>query len=308
MLNLYELNIFIHAAETENFSEAARRLRLTQPAISLNIKSLERQLGIDLFQNVGRNVVLTDAGRSLLPMAHELVTLASQIEESVCALRGQVVGQLNIGCAATAGRYILPTIIGRFRQLYPEVRISVTNADAQSLPQRLLDGRIHLGLTCVAEKHPDMEYHELMNDELVLIVSPQHPWAKTGGVSLRDLTTQELILRQPGAGSRQILLEALSKQGIHHDDLTVSLELGSCEEVELAVESGLGIALVSRLAAARPLALGRVVAVPIPDTDLRHPVYLARNRRGASSCAQLRFFDLLNSPDLVQALPTAARP
>lgn len=302
MLNVYELNIFVHAAETQNFSEAARRLHLTQPAVSLNIKALERQLGIDLFQNVGRNVVLTDAGRSLLPMARDLVTFSNQIEESVCALRGQVVGQLKIGCAASAGRYVLPAVIGRFRQMYPEVRVSVVTMDSRVLADRLLDRQVHMGVTCLAEKHPDLEYRELLEDDLVLIVAKSHPWAQRESVGLRDLVGTDLILREEGAGSREILLEAVAHEGMAKDDLSVVMELGSCEEVELAVETGLGVAFVSRVASARTLSSGRVVVVPVPEVNLRHKIYLSRNRKQASSCAHLKFCDLVHSKEMTAAL------
>ena len=284
------------------FSEAARRLHLTQPAVSLNIKALERQLGIDLFQNVGRNVVLTDAGRSLLPMARDLVAFSNQIEESVCALRGQVVGQLKIGCAASAGRYVLPAVIGRFRQLYPEVRVSVVTMDSQALADRLLDRQVHIGVTCLAEKHADLEYRELLEDDLVLIAAPGHPWAQRDAVALRDVAGVDLILREEGAGSRQILLEAMAHEGIRKEDLSVVMELGSCEEVELAVETGLGVAFVSRVASARTLASGRVVTIPVPEVNLRHKIYMARNRKQASSCAHLKFCDLIHSREMAAAL------
>jgi len=298
MLNVYELNVFLHAAETQNFSAAARRLHLTQPAVSLNIKSLEKQLGVELFHHVGRNVVLTEAGRALLPLARELVSLSNRIEESVCAMRGEVVGQLTIGCAASAARYILPTIVGRFKQRYPRVKISLMFTDCESLARKLLERQINIGVTCIRNHHPDLEYHDFIMDELVLVVSPDHPWAKRPDVAIAELKDQDLILREPGAGSRRILLEELGKQGIALEDLRVAMELGSCDAVEMAVESRLGVSAVCRGAVKRSLETGRLVAVPIRDAVLRHPIYLVGLRKEACSCAQLRFCEMVHSEEM----------
>lgn len=298
MLNVYELNVFLHAAETQNFSEAARRLHLTQPAVSLNIKSLEKQLGVELFRHVGRNVVLTEAGRALLPLARELVALSCRIEESICAMQGKVIGQLSIGCAASAARYVLPSIIWRFKQRYPQVKISLISADCESLARKLLDRQIDIGVTCIKNHHPDLEYHDFITDELVLIVSPDHPWAKRQDVDLAELKEQNLILRVPGAGSRRILLEELGKRGIALEDLQVTMELDNCDAVEMAVESGLGVAAVCRGAIKRSLETGRLVAVPIRDAVLRHPIYLAGLRKEACSCAQLRFCEMIHSEEM----------
>ena len=302
MLDLYELYVFLHAAETQNFSEAARRLHLTQPAVSLNIKSLEKRLEVKLFQHVGRNVVLTEAGQALLPLARELVSLSNRIEESVCALRGKVVGQLTIGCATSAARYVLPPIIGRFKQRYPQVKISMVSTDCDSMARKLLDKQINIGVTCVKKHHPDLEYREFIMDELALVVPPDHPWARRQDVSIAELKDQNLILQESGASSRRILLEELGKQGIVLEDLRVVMELGSCDAVEIAVESGLGVSVVCKLAAKRSLEMGRLVAVPIRDAVLKHPIYLVGMRKEACSCAQLRFCELVHSEEIKSLL------
>lgn len=298
MLNVYELNVFVQAAETQNFSETARRLHLTQPAVSLNIKALEKQLGIDLFRNIGRNVVLTEAGYSLLPMARELVALSNHIEESVCALRGETIGLLTIGCAASAGKYLLPAIIGRFKQMYPKVKVSMIISDCETLLKKLIDREINIGITCMVDKNPELEYRDFVTDELVLIVAPQHPWATRQSVSLEEIQGQDVILREEGAGSRRMILGEMARHGMVLEDLQVMLELGSCEAVTLAVESGLGISFVCKLAALRSLETGRLVAVPVRDAQLSHPIYLVGNRKQACSCAQLKFCDLVHSMEM----------
>jgi DNA-binding transcriptional LysR family regulator len=295
MLNVYELNVFLHAAETQNFSEAARRLHLSQPAVSLNIKSLEAELGIDLFQNVGRNVVLTDAGRALMPMAGDLVAMSKHIELSVHALRGQVVGDLPIACASSAARCLLPGMIGAYRLRFGDVRVCVSPSDAATLSQRILDRQAHIGLSSVADQRADLECRELLEDELVLIVPPGHPWVSRDDLTLRHLPGQPLILREEGAGSRRLLLNELAKLNMRLEDLNVAMQLGSHEELLTAVEIGLGVAFVSRIASARCLSAGRVTTVPLPECNLRHHIFMIRARRQPSSPAQSSFWDLAYS-------------
>lgn len=298
MLNVCELNVFLHAAETENFSEAARRLHLSQPAVSLTIKSLETELGIDLFQNVGRNVVLTDAGRALLPMAHEMVALSKHIELTVRALRGQVVGDLPIACASSAARCLLPGLIGAFKQRFGDVRVSVLPSDASSLSHQILDRQAYIGLSSIADKRADLECRELLEDELVLIVPPGHAWVSRNDLSIRQLAEQPLILREEGSGSRRLLMDILARQNVRLENLKVAMQLGSHEEVEAAVEMGFGVAFVSRIASARCLAAGRVTTVPLPETSLRHHIYMIRARRQPSSPAQSSFWNLAYSADV----------
>src|SRR5512142_953572 len=125
MVEVHELEVFIAAAEFENFSAAARKLHLSQPAISFQIQALEQQLNVQLFQRTGRRITLTEAGRDLLPMAREMLNYSTRIEETMCARQGIVKGAVHIGCSTSPGKYILPHLIGAFRRRYPAVQFSV---------------------------------------------------------------------------------------------------------------------------------------------------------------------------------------
>src|SRR5512142_1590354 len=133
MVEVHELEVFIAAAEFENFSAAARKLHLSQPAISFQIQALEQRLNVQLFQRTGRRIALTEAGRDLLPMAREMVNLSSRIEETMCAQQGIVKGQVLMGCSTSPGKYILPHLIGEFRRQFPEVQFSVEVMDRQAV-------------------------------------------------------------------------------------------------------------------------------------------------------------------------------
>jgi DNA-binding transcriptional LysR family regulator len=305
MVEVHELQIFVAAAEEENFSAAARKLHLSQPAVSFQIQTLEQRLQVQLFQRIGRRIVLTEAGRELLPMAREMIQLSSRIEESMCASQGLVKGHVVIGCSTSPGKYILPHLIGAFRKQYPEVQFSVEVMTREAVEEKLLDRQIHIGVLSLCSKNKDLECWTMLVDELVLIVGANHPWASRDRVTPAELRSVEWILREGGAATRQLVATTLAEQGLSPDDLHVAMELGSTEAVESAVEAGLGVSIVSRVAVRRGLELGRIKALEIEGMPIRREIYLARNRLRACTCAQLKFREFVESPEGKQVMARA---
>lgn len=291
MLNLHELAVFMEAVEQGNFSEAGRRLHLTQPAVSQTIKSLERQFGAKLFMRNGRRPHLTEAGQALVPMARELLGAAHRLEETMSSLHGAVVGELNIGCSTASGKYLLPGLIARFRRRFPSVQVNVHVTSREAVLSRLLDGRYCLGVSSKRVEHHDLEYQEFFDDEIVLIAPADHRWARFGRVRPDDLLDEPMILREEVAGTREVMLEGLLKHGISLDMLSVAMMLGNAEAIEMAVEEGIGVAFISRLAAARGLALGRIAEVKVEGLDLSRTIVMARSRRCPASRAQSEFWE-----------------
>ncbi|MBI4791141.1 MAG: LysR family transcriptional regulator [Chloroflexi bacterium] len=302
MIEVHELEIFVAAAEEENFSAAARRLRLSQPAISFQVQALEQRLKVSLFQRTGRRIALSEAGRDLLPMARELIGLSARIEETMCAQQGVVKGRLNIGCSTSPGKYVLPHLIGAFRQQYPDVQFTVEVMDRQSVEEKLLTRQIQLGVLGLCSKSKELECCPLFMDELVLIVGANHPWATRALVTIPDLRAADWILREGGAATRQLVQSHLAEQGLDGADLRVAMELGSAEGVEAAVEAGHGVSFVSRVAVRRGLELGRIKQVPVEGVQVRRQIYLARSRSQSCTCAQLRFREFIASPQGQQVM------
>lgn len=299
MVEVHEMQIFLIAAEEENFSAAARKLHLSQPAISFQIQSLEQRLNIQLFQRMGRRIALTEAGRDLLPMAREMVNMATRIEENMCATQGQVKGHVLLGCSTSPGKYILPRLIGVYRQHYPDVLFSVEVMSREAVEEKLLAKQIHIGVLSIPSKHKEIESWHLLNDELALIVAANHPWATrdSRGIAPAELKDADWILREGGAATRQTILATLVEHGLAEDDLRVAMELGSVEAVEAAVEAGHGVSIVSRVAAQRGLELGRIKTVQIEGMNIEREIFLARNRMRTCTCAQLRFREFIASPE-----------
>lgn len=295
MLDLHVINIFLTVVETGSFSEAGRKLNLTQPAISQAIQHLERQFGAQLFIRQGRTIRLTEAGQMLQGFGRELITNANRVEEMMYSSQGTVVGEMTIACSTTSGKYLLPGLIARFRQRYPQLRINVAINSREVVFKRLTSGDIPMGVTSKIIEHSDLEYLEFYTDEVILIVPASHPWAKFRRVYPDDLLEAPLILREENAGTREVLLDGLRQHDILPDLLNVVMILGNAEAIEMAVEEGIGISFVSRLAAARGLELGRIVEVKVEGMTLQRNLYMVRNRRFPTTRAQAEFWAFVKS-------------
>jgi DNA-binding transcriptional LysR family regulator len=296
--HLFDLNalaVFVAAAECGNFSEAGRQLNLSQPAVSQNIDALEKTFGVKLFERQGRSVRLTAAGQMLRSMGRELLASAHRLEETVASLEGEVAGEMTIGCTTTSGKYLLPGLIARFRQQFPQVRVNVHVFNREGMLRRLLGGEVDFGVSSKQSDQRDFEYQDFFDDEVILIASASHRWAKFGQIYADDLLDEPMILREQHAGTRDVLADGLRQCDIMPEALNVVMELGNAEAIEMAVGEGIGVAFISRLAAARGLALGRVVEVHVEGMRLTRKIWMARNRRMPATRAQSEFWQFIQA-------------
>jgi len=293
MLNCAEVQVFAVAAETENFSETARRLHLSQPSVSQRIHSLEQQLGLRLFERSGRGVTLTSAGRVLLPLAHNLMDLIREIEETMWSLGDEVTGNIAIGCTTTAGKYALPLLAAAFNREYPNVRITIQMCHPGSPVEPVLREEVHVGISDSRVVHRDIEWQPFFTDRVVLIAPPSHPFASSLSVEPGDLLEQPFILREEGCSTNRMIEAAFGEYGIGLNELRVVMAVGNSEAIEMAVEHGLGIAFVSRLAARRGLESGHVVEVPVEGVSLERPLYAIRNAAAPKAPAESRLWEFL---------------
>lgn len=293
MLDLAPLKVFVAAAQAGSFSRAAEHLHLSQSAVSQNIQALEKMLGVQLFVRHGRAVQLSEAGQALLPMAQALLDHARQLVETMNSLQSQVVGELEVGCSTTSGKYLLPSLVASFRQAHPAVRVSINILSRQAVIDRLLEERLGLGVVSKHIENRQLEYQPFFEDRIVLIVPRAHPWAAYGRALPADLPDQPLILREPQAGTTEILLNGLAHHHIRPEMLNVVMEIGNAEAIEMAVEEGIGVAFVSELVAARGLAHDRIRMVHVEGLDLRRSIYIARNVDAAPTHAQSALWTFL---------------
>jgi DNA-binding transcriptional LysR family regulator len=297
MLNFSDLVVFLEAAECSSFSEAGRNLHLSQPAISQKIDNLQKHFGTKLFIRVGRTMRLTESGQALRPMAKELIGVARRLEETMVSLQGEVVGEMTVGCSTASGKYLLPGLIASFRHQYPLVRINVNVTSRASVIKKLLAGDVALGISSKKIDHPDLKYQNLFTDDVILIVPANHPWSDYPVIYPDDILDEPIILREELAGTREVLFDSLRQQDIYPEMLNVVMELGNAEAIEMAVEEGIGVAFVSRLAAARGLDLGHVVEVRVAGMDLRRSISIVRNSQIPPTRAQIEFWDFVQTDE-----------
>ncbi len=297
MLSFQELNVFVEAALAENFSEAARRLYLSQPAVSLQIGNLERRLGVELFHRNGRNIHLSEAGKILLPLAQEALLQMKRIEETMVGLKGVMMGELIIACSTTVGKYVLPRLVAGFRGRHPHVRVTVNVMSRRAAIEWLLGGRAEIAVVSTRPIQHDLECAAFLGDEVVLLVPANHPWADGRTVTPADLLTQPFILREPSAGTYEVVAEGLMAHGLSIEQLQVVLSLGNTEAIEMSVEEGIGIAFVSRMAAQRGILLGKVVEVPVEGMTLKRNIYMLQHNRRAATPLQQAFWDFAFAPE-----------
>ncbi len=250
----FRLKVFRTVAEKLNFREAAEALLLTQPAVTLQIKALEEELSIRLFDRSGSRIALTEAGGRLLKHAVQLAALAQTAEQDLATLSGVESGELHIGASTTIAQYFLPKLVGEFGRMNPRASLSVVSGNTLQVVDALLKGSIPLGLVEGPVMRGGVSTELFLADEIVMILPAQHEW--TGrAVSLDQLASEAMIFREQGSGTRRVVETALRKAKIPLKKLRIAMELDSTEAIKAAVEAGLGVGFVSARAIQKELKL-----------------------------------------------------
>jgi DNA-binding transcriptional LysR family regulator len=291
MLDAHQLNVFLVAAETLNFTVASRRLHMSQPSVSQHIQSLEQHFGQPLFIRAGRTIQLTDAGEALVPLAQEMVNRSINIEETLKSLQGEVYGQLLFGCSTTPGKYILPQLLARFHNKHPKVKVACHVSSQEQALQTLQDEEIHFALASTPHTaHRNLEFRKFMSDQVLLIAPLDHPWAAQGEIDPEELYGGEFILREESSGTRLAVRDALATVGIMEQELDALLILGNSEAIALAVEEGLGVGFVSSLVVSR-LVNGRVAPIKVRGLKIERDIYVSKLNNRLMTKAQTAFWE-----------------
>ncbi len=295
MLDAHQLNVFLTAARSLNFTVAARQLHMTQPSVSQHIQSLEQQFEIDLFLRTGRHLRLTDAGEALLPMAANMVAQSRNIENRMAALQGDVYGRLRVGCSTTVGKYVLPFLLAEFMKLYPNVEASCLVAPPQKALEMLCAGDVHVALASSMDTCSTVTFKQFISDKIVLIVPLDHPWVGRGRVELDELFAETFIWREDGSGTQAVVERGLQAFGVSIEQLKTVLTLGNSEAIALAVQEGIGVGFVSQMIVTR-LVEDKVAVVEVRGLDLCQDIFIGRDRNGVGTTAQNAFWEFVTDP------------
>jgi DNA-binding transcriptional LysR family regulator len=280
-MTLDQLKVFVAVAERQHLTQAARDLNLAQSAASHAISTLEEEFRVKLFDRVGRRIELTAAGRLLLEEARGILARAATARLKMSELDDVQRGTLHVHASQTIASYWLPRYLVTYRQRYPlvDVRMAIGNTD--DVVRALNDGAAELGFIEGTTEDPAIITHQAARDQLVLVVSADHPWAKRRDITAADFPKSEWVVREVGSGTRAQFEAALEIHGLHLRDLTVALELPSNEAVRAAVESGSAATVISASVAAPGIEAGLLVHVPfaLPERSFQ----LARHKERSLS-------------------------
>jgi DNA-binding transcriptional LysR family regulator len=272
-----QLAAFVAVVERKSFSRAAEQLGLTQPAVSLQIRSLEKRFGRQLLDRSGRRVEPTEAGRRLYRRAQRLLALEEQLVEDVVAeTDGELRGKVELGASTGPGGGVVPLLLCEFQLRNPEVEVSLSVFDTQRVVELVADRELELGVVGAARRHRSVVFEPFFRDEVVLVCAPGHRFAGRK-LSLEQLRDEPLIVMQEGAGVRQVIEDELRQAGARLRDFDVRLELGLQESVKSAVAAGYGVSFISRSAVEAELAAGTLAAAAVEGLEPSREISLVRS-------------------------------
>lgn len=263
------LQVFHTVARLLSFTKAAETLHMTQPAVTFQVRQLEEYFNTRLFDRTHNRISLTEAGEKVYEYADKIFELYAQMENAVREMTGEVSGSLTIGASTTIAEYMLPALLGNFRAKYPDVTIHLKVSNTDGIVSMVENNTIDLGVVEAPVSNKNLVVDECRRDQLVAILPPDHPKAKSKTIKLTELMDHPYICREEGSGTREVIAEYIhSVKGA--GELNVVMELGSPESVKGAVEAGMGISVVSRATIQKELKLGTLVAIEL-DPPLERP-------------------------------------
>ncbi len=274
-MNLNQLKIFYMAAKKGNLSVAAKELFISQPAVTKGIQRLQEFYDIKFIDHIGKKLTLTDAGEVLFEIAEKIFELESRAEESIRDFQQRKRGHIRILSSESFGDYYLPHIIIPFSKAYPLVRISMNILPTEQVVEQTATLNNDLGFISYPVEHPKLLLREVLEDQLVIITSPDHPLTRKQTLAPRDLEDELLIMHETGSAPHKAIEEYIRKNGL---SVKIHLEISSNHAIKRAVEDKLGIALISRRVAIEEIRAKRLVAIPLSDPSMSRKYYMVHHK------------------------------
>jgi DNA-binding transcriptional LysR family regulator len=290
LMDTRQLAAFCAVVEKSSFSQAAERLGVTQPAVSLQVRALEERLGQTLLDRSGRRVEPTEAGLRLYRSAQRMLALEEQLYDEVAAESGELQGTLAIGASTGPGAHLVPLLLCEFQRDHPDLRVALSIWDTQTVSEKVARRELELGVVGALRRNRSLEFEPLVRDEIVLAVPPAHP-AAGGSVTVDDLRDETVIAMQEGAGVRQVVDEELRRAGLRVRELEPRLELGLQESVKSAVAAGFGVTFISRTAIEGELAAGTLAMARVAGLEPARQIYVVRAKGRPPTRAAAAFLE-----------------
>ncbi|MGE5594897.1 MAG: LysR family transcriptional regulator [Hyphomicrobiales bacterium] len=262
-MELAQLEAFLQVAHHRSFSRAAEALFLTQPSVTARIQSLERELGERLFERTGRSVTLTDAGQAFIPHAQRALTAVQEGTDAIEAVRHGDVGSIRVAASTSIATYVLPGILAHFKEARPRVHVHLNTGTTEEIIERLLSGEIHVAITRLTQ-HPEVESLHLYNDDLALVVSPKHPFAEKGRVTIAEAGREPFLFFERSSSYHSLIYSMFLRVGVVPES---AMELDSMETTKHMVQAGLGVSILPVSSVEREIQEGTLKRVEIRDME-----------------------------------------
>ena len=264
------LQVFQTVARLLSFTKAAEELHMTQPAVTFQVRQLEEQFNTRLFDRTHNRISLTEAGKRVYDCADRIFELYAEMDNAVRELTGDISGVLILGASTTVAEYMLPALLGDFKEQNPEVTIRLKVANTDGIVSMVENNTIDLGVVEAPVNNKNLVVEKCRMDQLVVIMPPGHPLESESAISLEKLIQYPFICREEGSGTREVMIEHMNDEGLNTSDLNVAMELGSLEAIKGAVEAGMGVSILSRATIGKELRLGTLVAINL-DPPINRP-------------------------------------
>lgn len=292
---LPHLSTFLIVTEVGSFTKAARRLGISQPAVSQRIAALEKELGTFLFHRHAGRLVVSAAGKRLLDVARRILALHQEARAGADGAHLNIAGDLIIAASSVPGECYLPELLSGFRECFPDIQVRATIGDSASVTKNIADGDATIGLVGQRAERSSLASEPIGTDSLVLIVGPRHRLADRKSISLNALASESLIIREPGSATRCALENGLVRAGSSLETMRVALEMGSNAAIKDAVKRGLGASFVSAAAVARELNAGELRSIHVRGLALTRTLYAIYLKRIALAPTAFAFLTFLKS-------------
>jgi DNA-binding transcriptional LysR family regulator len=292
-MNIRQLEVFAAVVEAGSFSRGAEAASLTQSTVSQHIASLESEAGHRLLDRTGQGILLTRAGEIYLQHTRRVLAECAALQQSMAAFNGLQHANLTIGASNIPANYLIPSILSQLTTDYPGIALTMQTGDSRAILQRLLEESVELAVVGSRNNIRGVDYLPLASDLIVLAVSNQHPWSQCKSISLDELCSGSLIVRENGSGSDQALQQALQQVGFDPTRLQISVRLGSNEAIRQTLAGGFGAAFLSEISIRQELSRGEMVQVHVDGLAVQRKFWLATRSRRTSSPAARIFTELI---------------
>jgi len=297
-MELTQLEFFLMVVEQGSFSKAAVRVYRTQPAVSIAVRRLEEEIGAQLFDRSQKTPTLTDAGELVYDYAQRILALRDQARNVVAELRSLQRGRVRIGANESTSLYLLPHLILEYRERHPNVKVEIYRHVSERLPREVLDRNVDFALLAFEPVDSDLESFPILEDELVLIMNPDHPLAKRESLKIKELGKESFLAHNVKTGSRYKVVEAFTQ---HHTPLNVTLELATVETIKRFVQLKIGLAFVPHMCVREELERGTLTTVPVQGLTYFRTLWVTHRRQMTFSHAAAAFLEVLRQQTKTQS-------